>query len=293
MDSFFKSGALIMYISKSKCNIKIMKRFYYLFFYLLIFTIFFFILFFVFLLQNNAASNVFLVRDFCNGSNSFLPASQFYLSDSKLSLDFPAQLIYNKSAISPYQQDNIFMNLAVYKSGDKYIGLTDLLYPPEKINPKEEIEFSNKNISCFIIEKGVFLNPVELIKPILSTSVSIVNVYYLNEEEVAVAFRQNYKNNIIPILIYTYSTYLSGRFAFTSNVYKIEIFLDDDLLYERKLDTVSKKKIIELLMTSSRPQFIKYIISNVTDGDHILKVKVYDFYNNSKEILKKFSVKSY
>jgi len=233
------------------------------------------------------------VKDFCNWSNAFLPAVQFYTSDNRLTSNISAELIYNKNTISPYQQDSIFKNLAIYRSGEKLIGLTDLSYPPLTIKPKDEIEFTKNIASCFLIENGIFINPIEFIKPVVSTSVSIVNVYYLNEENVAVAFRQNYKNNIIPILIYAYSTYLSGHFAFTSNVYKIEIFLDDEIIYEREMDIISKKKIIELLLTSSRPQFIKYIISNVTDGEHILKVKVYDFNNNFKEIQKKFTVKSY
>lgn len=276
MDSFNESGALIM--NKSK---------------LILICLFFLLLIMILPFSNKAAQNIFLVKDFCNWSNSFLPAVQFYTSDYKLNSNFSAELIYNKNTISPYQQDSIFKDLAIYKSGNKFIGLTDLSYPPLKIGPKDEIEFTKNTIYCFLIENGIFINPIEFLKPVISTSVSIVNVYYLNEEDVAVAFRANYKNNIIPILIYAYSTYLSGRFAFTSNVYKIEIFLDDEIIYERKLDIVSKKKIVELLLTSSRPQFIKYIISNVADGEHILRVRVYDFNNNFKEIQKKFTVKSY
>ncbi len=238
-------------------------------------------------------SNIFLVRDFCNWSNSFLPASQFYTTDKRINSPFSGYLIYQKMNISPYQKDSIFSNLAIYKSSNKLIGYTNLPFPQDKLEIKDEIELNDTMTTCFIIENGMFYNPTSFFKPVLSSSVSIVNVYYLNEEDVAVAFRQNYKNNVIPILIYAYSTYLSGRFAFTANVFDLEIYLDNELIYERKLDNISKKKLVELIVTSSRPQFIKYIVSNVSDGEHILRVKVYDFFNNSKEIQKKFTVKSY
>ncbi|MFN3410892.1 MAG: hypothetical protein ACK4YF_01880 [Exilispira sp.] len=255
--------------------------------------IFLLILFLSFSFINKSLPNLFLYRDFCNPSNSFLPAAQFYSSDKKISSFFNGQLIYYKKNISPYKYDSVFPDIIVYKSESKYIGFTNILYPEEKININEQIEFNDNFFHSFIIENKIFLNPLKYLKPSISSSVSIINVYYLNEEDVAVAFRQNYKNNIIPILIYTYSTYLSGKFAYISNVYNIEIYLDDEIIYERKLDTISKKKIIELISTSSKPQFIKYIISNVSDGEHILKVRVYDFSGNFKEIQKKFNVKSY
>lgn len=264
---------------------------------ILIFLMFFigitaiFLLFFDFI--SKSASEIFLVRDFCQWSNSFLPALQFFSADKKMNSFFSGDLIYFKRTLSLYKQNNIFSDLAIYKSGNKYIGLTNNPYPSERLNIKDEIEFSENISTLFIIENGLFLNPLSILKPSFSSSVSIINVYYLNEEEVAVAFRQNYKNNFIPILIYAYSTYISGRFAFTSNVYELEIFLDNELVYERKLDNISKKKMVELISTSSRPQFIKYIISNISDGEHVLKVVVYDFFGRSKEIQKKFNVKTY
>lgn len=249
--------------------------------------------FLIFTYTNLASDTILLVKDFCSWKSSFLPVSTFYMKDKQMNSFFSGQLIYEKKRISPYSNDYIFPDLSIYKSNDKLIGFTNLPFPDKEIKDKDVITFSEDITSCFIIKDGIFLNPIEYVKPLLSSSVSIVNVYFLNEEEVPVAFRQNYKNNVIPILIYAYTTYLSGRYAFTANVYKIEIYLDNNLIYKRILDDLSKKKIIELLSTSSKPQFIKYIVSNVTDGEHTLKVKVYDIFDHEKEIQKKFIVKSY
>ncbi len=270
-------------------NIKIKK----VFFFISIIVFILLILLITFSYFNDAKENIFLTKDFCSWSNSFLPASLFYFPQKITQSFFDGELIYNKKSISPYIKTNVFDNLTVYSSNEKLIGFTNLSYPHEKLKKNDIIEFSENNSYCFIIEKGIFLNPIDYLKPLVSSSVSIINVYYLNKENIAVAFRQNYKDNVIPILINAYSTYLSGRFAFSSNVYKLEIYLDNEMIYKRELDKISKKQIIELISTSSRPQFIKYIVSNVSNGEHILKIKVFDIFDHVKEIQKKFNVKSY
>ncbi|HOV46115.1 MAG: hypothetical protein KBG82_02865 [Spirochaetes bacterium] len=266
------------------------KNFY--IFYILLFIIAGMLVFLFNFFSVKSSGQIYCVRDFCSWQDSFLPAATFSVNDNIFPSFFDGELIYHYKKISPYQLDFLFKSLAIYKSKDRLIGFSNYLYPEDFLKKNDAIELSEKNTQVFIIENKVFLNPINEIKPFLNTSVSIVNFYYLNEEEVPVAFRTSYKSNVIPILIYAYSTYLSGRYAFTTNVYKLEIYLDKTMVYQRELDVLSKARMVELITTSSRPQFIKYIISNVSNGEHTLTVKVYDIQGHSKEIQKKFVVKT-
>lgn len=244
--------------------------------------------------KNEFKKDVYLYNSFANYDYSFKPAIDIYSPNKEINGFFKGNVIcYQDNRINPYNQYNDDTVLDIVDNKYYYyIKNVEIDKIHGILKKNDKLKIIDKKFSLYVKNKSDFINPLEVFKINYFSKIHIVNIYFLNKNNLPVSFRASYKNNYLKFAVYTYLKIYTPYYIKTYNVSNLNVFIDNKNIFSLKLDKFNKK-IYSLLKT----MFIKkYMIAlppiYVSNGEHLLTVEVSDFKGNKKRFSKIFFVKS-
>lgn len=246
--------------------------------------------------KDNYIKNVYLYHPFVDYDSDFEPSIELYSKKDEINSFINGKLLlFQNNKINPYNQNtnNTILSI-VDDKGNNYYYLKNVNIERKIENISKNSKFIplNNKFTLFVKKGDLFINPLKIFNVNYYSKVNIVNIYFLNKDNIPVSFRSSYKSNYLKFALYTYSKIYTPFYIKTFNISNIDVIIDNKRIFSQKLEKFDKKMYLLL-----KTMFLKkYIVAlppiYVPNGEHFLTVEVSDFKGNIKKFTKKFYVKS-